>query len=419
MTKTQQTGWRSVSIKDLGKVVAGKTPSKMNPEYWGNLLDFITPTDFKNDSKFLPIVSRKLSEEGAAAFVRLRIPKKSILVTCIGSDMGKVAICENESVTNQQINSIIINNNFDADFVYYLLKDSYEMLRVHAEGGSTMPIINKSQFENLTLSLPPLPEQRSVAAVLSSFDDKIELLRKQNKTLEEMAQALFKEWFVDFNFPNEKGKPYKTSGGKMVESELGEVPEGWGVGSILDIADLIGGGTPKTSFEEYWNGNIKWLSAKDVSANSDVFILDSEKKITDKGLLNSSTKLLPEFSTIITARGTVGALCIIPERMCMSQSNYAIKSRNNNDYFVYLLISSLINHLQAAAYGAVFDTITTSTFQNSHIALPSDELILDFENVVKPMFGKLLNNNQQIQTLSSLRDKLLPRLMRGNVNFNT
>lgn len=216
--------WKETTLGEIGKVVTGKTPSKDNPNDWGIIMDFITPSDIKNDFKYFENSIRKLSNEGINRFKKMIIPNNSVIVTCIGSDMGKVIINKNDCLTNQQINSIILTDKNDTNFIFYKLKDSYQLLKSRADGGSTMPILNKSNFESLKFLLPPLEEQKAIAAVLSAFDDKIELLREQNKTLEEMGQTIFQEWF-----------------GKYSPDRPEELPEGWRVGKLGEVIEFING----------------------------------------------------------------------------------------------------------------------------------------------------------------------------------
>ena len=232
--------------------------------------------------------------------------------------------------------------------------------------------------------------------MLSSLDDKIDLLHRQNKTLEQMAETLFRQWFVE------------------------EAEEDWEETTLYDAIVLIGGGTPKTSIDSYWNGKIKWLSGGDISTNHKSIITACEKTITEDGLNNSSAKLLPKFSTVISARGTVGRYCILSEPMAFSQSNYGIKPKYKNCFFfTYLLINHSVEELQSAAYGSVFDTITTNTFKGYSIRLPKEEIIRKFEFEIKDYFYKMLNNQQQIRSLEKLRDTLLPKLMSGEVRIKT
>jgi type I restriction enzyme S subunit len=189
--------WKEYKLGDLGTVITGKTPSKNNPDDWGNELPFVTPTDYKNYGKFAKKAERNLSQFGIERLKGKVLPSKSILVTCIGSDMGKVVINQNPVITNQQINSIIPNSNVDCDFLYYRLVSMYETLRIYGGDGTAVPIVNKGDFENIETEIPPLPEQRAIANVLSSLDDKIDLLQRQNETLEKLAETLFRQWFVE------------------------------------------------------------------------------------------------------------------------------------------------------------------------------------------------------------------------------
>lgn len=438
--------WEEIILRDIGKVITGKTPSKNNPEHWGTETLFITPTDFKIDSKYITQTERYLSKGGKVALKRLLLPKNSIIVTCIGSGMGKVAMVADEAITNQQLNSLVVEDKYNADFIFYKLRASYQQLRLFADGGSTMPIINKSTFEKLSLKIPiDKTEQQSIAAILSAIDNKIDLLRRQNTTLERLAQTLFTRWFVEFEFPvhlsasgfsgfgvqddggrqsclsfnpenPDADKGYKSSGGAMAASELGEIPAGWRGGSFLELFDLLNGGTPKTSIPEYWDGDIYWLSGKDVTANHRSFIVTTEKRISEDGLSHSATKLLPKFTVVISARGTVGCYCMLSKEMCMSQTNYGIKAKIEGiHFFTYLCVSHIVERLKSQAYGSVFDTITTATFRDLIIAIPITELILSFEHCITPVFQKMLNNENQIQTLTHLRDALLPKLMSGQI----
>jgi len=225
-----------------------------------------------------------------------------------------------------------------------------------------------------------------------------------NQTLENIAQAIFKEWFVNFNFP--------WFDGELVDG----LPKGWKLGSILEIATLLSGGTPKTSIPEYWDGQINWISAKDITNSNGQFIVNTEKTITELGISKSAAKLLPEKTTIISARGTVGNYCILSKEMAISQSNYGLKS--DFDYFLFLMIENMIMMMKAFSYGTVFDTITTKTFQEMEILIPTNEVIKDFENKITPIYEKILTNQYQIQTLTQARDTLLPKLMSGELEFN-
>lgn len=280
----------------------------------------------------------------------------------------------------------------DPLFCYYLLKT------IDFSGfntGSAVPTLNRNHIHEHKINTPPVKEQKAIASVLSSLDNKIDLLHRQNKTLESIAETLFRQWFVE------------------------EAQDDWEEINVLNIFSLVGGGTPKTSIDEYWNGNIPWISGGDISQSHKGFISKTEKSITELGLKSSSTKLLPKLSTIISARGTVGKYAILEQEMCFSQSNYGIIPKGHNCYyFVYLLIGFIVDELLAAAYGSVFDTITTRTFESVDLKLPEMTVIANFEKAVIEFFKKKELNTKQIQTLENLRDTLLPKLMSGEVRVN-
>jgi type I restriction enzyme S subunit len=259
--------------------------------------------------------------------------------------------------------------------------------------GAVQPKLNKANLLSIPLFLPEnKDEQKAIASVLSSLDDKINLLQRQNKTLEAMAETLFRQWFVE------------------------EAREDWEDASLLEVIQLVGGGTPKTSIAEYWDGDLPWLSGGDIATNHKSFVNDVQKNITEAGLNNSAAKLLPKYATVISARGTVGKYCLLAQPMAFSQSNYGILPKTANCYFfTYLVINHVVEELQSSAYGSVFDTITTTTFKESNVPLPSETEILQFDNSVSIYFRKMLSNRTQIRTIEKIRDTLLPKLMSGEV----
>jgi type I restriction enzyme S subunit len=283
--------------------------------------------------------------------------------------------------------------NADKEFLYWLMRTrEYQAYIVASASGTSIMHTAPSRIKDYSFLLPPLPEQTAIASILSSLDDKIDLLHRQNATLEKMAETLFRQWFVE------------------------EAKEEWGEFSLYDAIELVGGGTPKTSADEYWNGDINWLSGGDIASNHKNFVVRSEKSITELGLKNSSAKLLPKFSTVISARGTVGKYCLLSAPMAYSQSNYGVLPKYRNCFFfTYLLVAHSVDELQSAAYGSVFDTITTNTFKGLSITLPHEEEIIQFNNSVEPYFSKILSNQTQIRTLTAMRDTLLPKLMSGEV----
>ncbi|EBE3381134.1 restriction endonuclease subunit S, partial [Salmonella enterica] len=281
-------------------------------------------------------------------------------------------------------------------------------------------------------------------------DDKIKLNKELNHTLEQISQTLFKSWFVDFDpvIDNalDAGNPIPEAlqsraelrqkirnsadfkplpadiralfPAEFEETELGWMPKGWITTSFNDLIELIGGGTPKTSVEEFWNGDIPWFSVVDAPSESDVYVLTTEKKITIEGLNNSSAKLLRKGTTIISARGTVGKCAMVAVPMAMNQSCYGVIGKNNiSDEYIYFQLKNAVQTLQQMGHGSVFNTITRDTFKNIKVPFCNEELTNSYSLLVKNYFSKILNNNYQNIALTNLRDTLLPKLISGELSL--
>lgn len=299
------------------------------------------------------------------------------------------------------------HEDVDPKYLYQILRsnDTLAQLQMLAESRSgTFPQITYSELSNIMVSLPSQKAQKNIVSILSSLDRKIELNNKINADLEEMAQAIFKNWFVDF-------EPFKD--GKFVDSELGMIPEGWKVGRLTDVIKLMPGGTPKTSEPLYWdNGTIPFFSPKDVNG---VYCFATEKHITETGLNKCSSNLYPKDTIFITCRGTVGKVCLAACDMAMNQSNYAIKAIDGySQYYVFFLVKSVVERLIKKSNGAVFSAITSKDF-DEEIFIPSQKAVEDFTNMIDGFFRRIFTIGTENSRLSLLRDTLLPRLMSGEL----
>ncbi|EGO5163563.1 restriction endonuclease subunit S, partial [Enterococcus faecalis] len=224
-------------IEDLGKVISGGTPSTKNERYWGGDIAWITPKDLsKHNSMFIFKGERGITEEGLKNSSAYTVPTGTVLFSS-RAPIGYVAIAGKNLTTNQGFKNIVVNDENDNLFIYYLLKNNIKFIESHANG-STFKEISAKVFKNLEFDVPNLDTQRKISKILSTLDSKIELNNQIISNLEELASTLFKRWFVDFEFPDENGNPYKSSGGKMVDSELGEIPEGWKVTTINNVYDI-------------------------------------------------------------------------------------------------------------------------------------------------------------------------------------
>ena len=274
--------WQTFRLGDVGKVITGKTPPTKDEENFGIDYPFITPVDMIGQ-KYVYQTVRNLSEIGRNILKNNLLPSNTICISCIGSDLGKVVKTSKASFTNQQINSIICNETFDSDFIYYALCNISSLIKSIGHNSTAVPIINKTDFSNFEIDAPTDIEiQIKIGSILSSLDDKIENNLNTNKTLEEIARTIFKEWFVNFNYPN--------ADGSRKHSEFGKIPTDWQVGTLGDIYRTTSGGTPSRAKMEYYeNGTIGWIKSKELN---NTFILDTEESITQVAMKNSSAKLL-------------------------------------------------------------------------------------------------------------------------------
>ena len=299
----------------------------------------------------------------------------------------------------------------------------------YVNAGAVFDSLKCADIPEFQLPIPPLSEQHAIAHILGTLDDKIDLNRSMNATLEAMARALFKSWFVDFEpvrakvEARETGLPTEVADlfpDRLVDSESGEVPMGWDTGVLADAVEIHSGGTPRTSVNHYWNGDIPWYTPKDAPVPSDVFVVATEKTITQAGVENSSTIVLPAGTTVISARGTVGRLACLGVPMAMNQTCYGIRGAvayQGHDYFIYWLIRSTVEELRSRTHGTVFDTITRQTFASVNLPLPPVSVVKEFEFAVLPIMGRILRNLYEVGALTALRDTLLPELISGKLRL--
>lgn len=318
------------------------------------------------------------------------------------------------------------SDEIDQGFLFYWSMSPDFRSQLAGMAGSTdmAPYLSLSDQMRLRISLPRVEDQRAVASILGAFDDKIDLNRRTKETLEAMTSAIFKDWFVDFGptrVKMEGGAPYLAPDiWSLFPDRLddGGKPEGWQEEPLLSHARLISGGTPKTAEPAYWNGAVAWASAKDASQCKHAFLVATERTITERGLNESATRIIPKLSTVVVARGaTTGRYCMFGRDMAMNQTCYALASSRGRPYWLYCTFGSLVEALVHAAHGSVFDTITTKTIEGARPTIATDKLLDQFETAIAPFFTRILANIENSGTLAAMRDLLLPKLMSGKVRL--
>lgn len=291
-------------------------------------------------------------------------------------------------------------------YYFHTREGQYKILANASQVGVPALARATSTFRLIDIKLPPLATQRRIASILSSLDRKIELNNKINADLEEMAQAIFKNWFVDF-------EPFKD--GKFVDSELGMIPEGWKVGSLRDMGTIVCGKTPSKANSNYYGGNIPFIKIPDMHGN--VFVEISEDRLTEQGSLSQIKKLIPPYSLMVSCIATVGLVSINTKPSHTNQQiNTIIPYSKSALFYLYQHIKNNEEHLKNMGRGGTTTlNVNTKSFSNIRLLIPSEIALLQFHEIVEGIFKKIELNMQESRTLSLLRDTLLPRLMSGEL----
>ena len=391
-------------IEDLGKVISGGTPSTKNERYWGGDIAWITPQDLsKHNSMFIFKGERGITEEGLKNSSAYTVPTGTVLFSS-RAPIGYVAIAGKNLTTNQGFKNIVVNDENDNLFIYYLLKNNIKFIESHANG-STFKEISAKVFKNLEFDVPNLDTQRKISKILSTLDSKIELNNQIISNLEELASTLFKRWFVDFDFPNENGNPYKSSGGKMIDSKLGEIPEGWHVDTISNLMENFDRKrVPLSKMQrEKRNGVYPYYGAASLIAYVDDFLFDG------------TYLLLGEDGTVITKEGNP-VLQYVRGKFWVNNHAHVLKGKGYvSTEWLYLWFKQ--TNVSGIVTGAVQPKISQTNLNRLKVVSPDKEQLIKFQKNIGIIFNKLVVLSNEITILTELRDLLLPKLLSGEVEF--
>jgi len=421
------TDWKLLPLEScISSIIdyRGKSPRKTKSG-----IPLITAKIVKN-GRILP-PEEYIASEDYDEWMRRGLPQPGDIIMTTEAPLGEVAQLDSRKIALAQRLITLRGkpNLLDNNYLKFAMMSEFVQAELKARAtGTTVLGIRQSELRKIELPIPPFPEQRAIAHILGTLDDKIELNRHINETLEAIVRTIFKSWFVDFDPVRAKADGRKPAGmdaetaalfpDSFEETELGMVPKGWRMGHFDETIELIGGGTPKTSVPEYWDGDIPWFSIVDAPENSDVFVIDTEKKITKRGLKESSTRLLLKGTTIITARGTVGKCALVGNPMAMNQSCYGVRAKDQRgNYFNYFALRNLVSELQRSTHGSVFDTITSETFKTIQTAIVPIELTRIFDKKISLFMEQILCSLHESDTIITIRNLLLPKLLSGEIRL--
>lgn len=405
--------WNVKKISEIGKarncVQTGPFGSLLHAhDYQEEGFPLILVKHIKNGN----IIENNLPKIGEAKYLQLSkyiLKKGDIVFTRVGY-VGNTAYIEKKHagwlISGQMLRIRIDNPQINNRFIsYFFLTENFKKIAANVVLGSTRDSINTQILKDVSIPIPAKEEQDKIASIINTIIKKIQCIEHQNKILEQIAQTIFKSWFVDFDGVTE-----------FEDSELGNIPKGWKVDKISSVCDTFGGGTPSTTNPDYWNGRIHWLVPRDLTNSDKLFCISSERRITDLGLKNCSSQLHPENSIFMTSRATIGVFAINKVPTATNQGFIVSRPNNSNQlYYLLLNFSNRIDEFISHANGSTFLEINRGSFRELSILIPPIATLNTFHYKIKAFFDQRFENEKLIEVLTKICDALLPKLMSGKI----
>ena len=388
--------WKETELQEVAEVQTGPFGSQLKNEQYVTGGTPVITVEHVKDFKIIDFDYPSITENDRNRLSKYLLKSGDIVFTRVGSVDLSAYVKEHQEGWMFSSRMLRVRPNLEAVnsrfLSYYFQQKSFRDYILNISVGATMPSINTEILKEIPITFPCLQIQSAIASVLSSLDDKIDLLQRQNATLEKMAETLFRQWFVE------------------------EQKEGWKEGILDDILTVKGGSTPITGEPAYWNGTIHWTSPRDITNLNGIYLFDTERKITKLGLSKISSGLLPKGTLLMSSRAPVGVLAFSEVPIAINQGYIAIlDNKGYSKEFIYLWLKSNIDTVHSFSNGSTFMEISKSTFKTLQLLIPPKQTLNDFQLLIKPFFEKIKSGQSQICTLKALRDTLLPRLMNGEV----
>ena len=407
------TEFRDIPIEQLcTKVTTGATPLRSRREFYEDgTIDWYKTGELKD--WYLEPAEERITELAIEETSVKLFPANTVLMAMYGDGrtITSLGMLRSPAATNQACSAMLVDEKkCNTRYFFYALKDRRQLLLKVASGGAQRNLSGKLVKEFI-LPVPPLPVQKRIAGILSAYDELIENSQRRIKILEQMARNLYREWFVQFRFPYHAKTP-------MVDSPLGKIPKGWAVKLVSDAFEISGGGTPSTKEDAYWDGGtIQWYSPSNLTGADTMFMDDSSDHITELGLAESSARLFPAMSVMLTSRATIGAISINTKEACTNQGFITcLPNKNVPVFFLFHWLKENVPTFERMASGATFKEISRGVFKTIDFLHPHPELVSSFESKVEPMANQILVLQRKVQNLRKTRDLLLPRLLSGQIN---
>ena len=420
--------WPVRSIQDMClRVTSGGTPSRRRPSFYEDGRWPWLKTQELRDG-WLDDSEEHITDDAVASSSAKVLPENTVLMAMYGATVGRLGILRRPMTCNQACCAMIVDPECaDYRYLFYQLLHARPQIRNLATGAAQQNLSGRL-IKSLKFPFPPLPEQRWIAHILGALDDKIELNRQMNKTLEAMARAIFKDWFVDFGpvraklagrVPYLPPKLWNLFPNRLVDSELGEIPVGWEVKALGEVIDVVGGTTPSTKRADYWEGGTHcWATPKDLSALRSPVIFDTERKITDSGLAKIPSGLLPAGTLLLSSRAPIGYLAICQMSTAINQGFITILPRKTiSNYFMLNWSQVFHDEIANHANGSTFLEISKSNFRKIRLVISHEQVLAHFDARVQLLYERIASNERESRALATLRDALLPKLVSGGVRL--
>ena len=402
--------WQKVKLEEITeKIYSGGTPNTTIRSYWNGRLNWLSSGE--TGQRFIYDTKQKITEEGVKNSSTKLAKKGDVVIASAGqgNTRGQVSYLKTDTYINQSVICVRGREDvLDSSWIFYNLSNRYKELRIISDTTSIRGSLTTKIFNDLDILFPvEIKEQQKVVSILSAFDDKIEINNKIAKTLEQMAQNIFKEWFVKFRFPGHEKV-------KFVDSELGKIPERWKASRIKDVGTIITGKTPLTENKENFGSEFPFITIPDINK---IFITKTERCLSKISAQKMKNLLLPKDSICVSCIATVGLVGITTEASFTNQQiNSMIPKTEELLYFLFLYFKNKKKDLILYGSGGTATLIINKTkFENLGIIIPEDGILEKYHKIVNALLGEILSKDKENQKLAAMRDLFLPKLIRGEI----